>query len=571
MVEEDEFRRDMMLSLLPNELWVQDHCLRVEYKPLADSRLMMVLTNVTEEIKLKEQVDQEHRRLAMVVSAVTDQRDVIETIASFRRFLIEIGNGQSKDSKELYRKIHTYKDLFNQFSFISLPEVLHQVESDLGPNGENKYAICVDELWKAFDADMDVIIERLGANFNEVQGFVQVSGQALTELQELINGYLTITDSSLLQQGFVVLKDRVELLNKVELQQLFTPLLRGTYSLAREQGKRIHVAFEGEEVMVERKSYEDFTNSLIHVFRNAVDHGIEMPEQRLLEDKSEVALIKCRYEIQENELLISIEDDGAGIDIESLKEFLMVEKELGQDDIDSIEEHELLQHIFEDSITTCEEVTDISGRGVGLAATKMEVLKLGGSIEVFANNKHGVRTEIRLPWNKDDRISKAEKLQDRMEFSLLEVLTKGTLNYLSNEACLKNVSAGEVNKIDQSPELSGKTAALRVGGIFDAWVIMQFEQRLLLRLTQNFLELPLESINEDDCSDMASELVNTFVGLATQDLNFDSDNTIDISTPILMDEGKVIQKSSELNIYKNHIRTDLGNIDFFIFKPSFFD
>ncbi|MDX1452035.1 MAG: 7TM diverse intracellular signaling domain-containing protein, partial [Oleiphilaceae bacterium] len=489
LVEDDEFRRDMMLSLLPTQFQVEDHCLEAEYKPLRGARVMMVLTDISNEIKLREQVEQEHRRLTMIVSAVTDQRDVTETIASFRRFLIQACKGYEMSGEELYRKVHTFKGLFNQFSFVALPSALHEVEKQLS-QCTDKSNIPFNTLWQAFDTDMDVIVERLGANFNENQGFVQVSGQTLKELNVLIHQYLADCEHAQHQHALQCLAAKVALLDKVELKEMFTPLLRGTYSLAREQGKSVHVAFDGENVMLTRKHYEDFVNSLVHVFRNAVDHGIELPTERTAKGKQETGTITCHYEISGPSLVIQISDDGQGIDCDLLREQLRQVRGLDEHSVAALSEDQLLQCIFDDGMTTRDEVTEVSGRGVGLAATRNEVEKLGGSITVSSTPEKGMCITIRLPWLLDNTAKLHTETEQSKDSTLvlLDVLKQHTYAYLANEGELEDIRLAP-NQTDMAAiSLNESSVYVRIEAPYEVWVVFYFEQSLLSFLAQTFLD-----------------------------------------------------------------------------------
>jgi len=135
----------------------------------------------------------------------------------------------------------------------------------------------------------------------------------------------------------------------------------------------------------------------VHVFRNMIDHGIETPEERLAAGKREFGLIQCKIRQSGNELTLSVSDDGRGID--AAKVLRVAESKgliaPGQGGLMTAEE--IYGLLFMDSLSTKDEVSALSGRGVGLSAVKAEVERLGGTIEVGSKPGRGSRFKFHLP------------------------------------------------------------------------------------------------------------------------------------------------------------------------------
>jgi two-component system chemotaxis sensor kinase CheA len=563
--EDDKFRRDMMLSLLPSQLSLNGRCLKAEYKPLESSRVMMVLTDISNEVNLQQKIDIEHQRLSMIVAAITDQSEVMQVVSAFRLFLNGCSSVNEKTiaQAELYRNIHTFKGLFNQFSFIQLPLALHDIEDQLSRQ-DPEYQLPVDALWRAFDEDMDVIVEKLGINFGESLSFVKVSAKILEEIKSQIAELVTTQNDASSRGKLTTLLQKFDLIYKVDLQHLFNPLLRGTYILARKLDKKIEIQFSGDKIVVKSKDYESLVYSLVHVFRNAVDHGIETPEQRELTGKHPTGTIDCNFFIAADELVLQIKDDGAGINVEKLKARLLSDEKLSLAELEQMSDQQVLQQVLEDTISMRDEVTEISGRGVGLAATKMEVSKLGGKIQISSTPGQGSMTEIRLPWELQTDVVTSIRLKPSCRITLLmNNLEKIACQYLREEVLITDIQCSTALKEEKQVNLLDTTSIVRVAGDINMLVALSFEQALLHRITRYFLYDGDQdaALNEDDCIDMACEAVNIIVGLCIPELSTEEGIPILFSPPTVLDEAKTIRHTKSSQFYVIELQTEFGRLD----------
>jgi two-component system chemotaxis sensor kinase CheA len=179
------------------------------------------------------------------------------------------------------------------------------------------------------------------------------------------------------------------------LQSLFQRLERTGRDLARTQQKKIEVVIRGDHVEVDRTVIERIADAMNHVIRNAIDHGIEVPEDRLQQQKKETATL-CIEAVQETSgVMIKVSDDGRGLNTEKIlkkaieRGILRADATLSAQDI-----HRL---IFHAGLSTAEKVTDISGRGVGMDVVKNSVETIGGSIHVSSQPNQGTTFAISLP------------------------------------------------------------------------------------------------------------------------------------------------------------------------------
>lgn len=167
--------------------------------------------------------------------------------------------------------------------------------------------------------------------------------------------------------------------------------------IAKSLGKKVKLEINGLSVQVDRDVLEKMEAPLNHILRNALDHGVDTPEERTKAGKPEVATIKITASHSEGMLSIMIDDDGRGIDTERLR-LKVIEKKLVTPDMAArLSEEELLEFLFLPSFSTKEQVTDLSGRGVGLDVVLSTVQKMRGSVETTTKLGQGTRFHMRLP------------------------------------------------------------------------------------------------------------------------------------------------------------------------------
>lgn len=172
---------------------------------------------------------------------------------------------------------------------------------------------------------------------------------------------------------------------------------RMTRDIAKSLGKKVKLEIVGLSVQVDRDVLEKMEAPLNHILRNALDHGIESPADRIKAGKQEQATIRITAVHSDGMLSIMIDDDGRGIDIERLRRKVTDKKLVTSDMAAKLSEEELLEFLFLPSFSTKEEVTDISGRGVGLDVVLSTLQEMHGSVETTTKLGEGTRFNLRLP------------------------------------------------------------------------------------------------------------------------------------------------------------------------------
>ena len=181
------------------------------------------------------------------------------------------------------------------------------------------------------------------------------------------------------------------------IENLFVGLPRMVRDLSAELGKQVLVDIEGGDVELDREMIEMIRDPLTHIIRNAVDHGIEKPADRLKAGKREIGILSVSARQSGNQILIDIHDDGRGIDGKKLVEKAIANGVIEKADAAQLSQREQLALIFEAGLSTAKEVTAISGRGVGMDVVRSNVERIGGIVEVDSKLGEGTRMTLRVP------------------------------------------------------------------------------------------------------------------------------------------------------------------------------
>jgi two-component system chemotaxis sensor kinase CheA len=193
------------------------------------------------------------------------------------------------------------------------------------------------------------------------------------------------------------LADTVAEARLVPLSTVFDAFPRAVRDLARTQGKEVDLVIENADIGVDRSMLADVRDALVHLLRNAVDHGLEAPDLRQQLGKSPTGRVRIRVRADGDMLHIEVEDDGRGIDPERLKTVAVNKRLITPAQAAALSEREAIDLIFRPGFSTREQVSEISGRGVGMDVVKRKVETLGGSVGVTSRLGRGTTITLRLP------------------------------------------------------------------------------------------------------------------------------------------------------------------------------
>ena len=233
--------------------------------------------------------------------------------------------------------------------------------------------------------------------FQEVTRLMAESVNDVHTVQQNLLSAVNETDAALLAQARLN-RDLQHDLMKVRMVP-FGSLAERLYRIVRQSakalGKRVNLEIRGNQVELDRSVLERITAPLEHLLRNAVSHGLEMPEQRLAQGKPPFGEIRLDLAQEGNEVQLTLADDGAGIDIGRVRARAIALGLMGEDETPG--EGAIADFIFHPGFSTAGEVTQLAGRGIGMDVVKSEIAGLGGRVELRSSRGRGLRIVIHLP------------------------------------------------------------------------------------------------------------------------------------------------------------------------------
>jgi two-component system chemotaxis sensor kinase CheA len=190
------------------------------------------------------------------------------------------------------------------------------------------------------------------------------------------------------------LQESVMSIRMIPMSVVFNRFPRMLRDLAAKLGKKVEMVTQGEATELDKGLVEKITDPLTHLVRNSCDHGIEPPAERVAKGKPETGTIQLIASHQGGSIVIEVRDDGRGLNRDKL---LKKAREKGIDAPDSMSDTEVWNLIFAPGFSTADQVTDVSGRGVGMDVVKKNITSLGGSVEIDSAEGYGMSVKVRLP------------------------------------------------------------------------------------------------------------------------------------------------------------------------------
>ncbi|NBD12102.1 hybrid sensor histidine kinase/response regulator [Corallococcus silvisoli] len=250
---------------------------------------------------------------------------------------------------------------------------------------------------------------RLGDRFLRISEDVEVPDAVRTELERAEADLHMLRDDAFrfvrrngdgintLHGNLAQLADHVAEARLVPLSTVFDAFPRAVRDIAKTQNKEVDLIIENADIGVDRSMLADVRDALVHLLRNAVDHGLESPDFRQQMGKPDTGRIRIRVRVDGDMLHIEVEDDGRGMDTDRLKQVAVNKRLLSPVQAAALSEREAIELIFRPGFSTRETVSELSGRGVGMDVVKRKVETLGGSVGVTSRQGRGTTVTLRLP------------------------------------------------------------------------------------------------------------------------------------------------------------------------------
>ncbi len=210
----------------------------------------------------------------------------------------------------------------------------------------------------------------------------------LEDLSETISTFDRLTNQ---------LQDKIMNIRMIPMKHIFNRFPRMVRDLSKQNGKEINFLIEGEGIELDRTVLDEIGDPLVHLLRNSVDHGIEIPEERKKNGKSPNGTVQLIAERKRSHVLIKVTDDGKGIDPEKMRETAVKKGLKTEQEVQSLSDQQALQLIFLPGLSSAEKITNISGRGVGMDVVKSTIEKLNGIVDVQSTINEGSIFSLKLP------------------------------------------------------------------------------------------------------------------------------------------------------------------------------
>lgn len=372
--------------------------IKFEYFPLrsndgAIDGVVVMASDITDLITAQREAETERAYAKMIIQLIQNKRQVqsfiLETEYLFKELRSELTK-KTFDHSQIFRCLHTIKGGAATFSIKPVSDTAHMSETLLNEwkfnptsEAENKLreqCIKLEHSFVQFQKSNEVV---LGSREKLQQRWIEIPYIKLANFQSKISPELR-SDFS---QNFLM----------EPIGEFFKQYNDVCTVIAERDSKQVHpLSFENADLKVLPEIYGALLSTLIHAYRNAVDHGIETPEQRQAAGKPEGGNIKTSFNMQatSNTLEIRIQDDGGGIDPQKIRQKLSAKGIDTQNETDT----QVIQHIFDSEFSTREVVTETSGRGIGMDAILFSAKQLGGKAWVESKLGQGTTLIIQVPY-----------------------------------------------------------------------------------------------------------------------------------------------------------------------------
>jgi len=253
---------------------------------------------------------------------------------------------------------------------------------------DTKVRIGIDQLDRLMNLTGELVVSR--THLLQIESDLATRGgdQVVTDLNQV-----TVQLSRIIDQ----LHEEVMRARMVPVASLFTKFPRLVRDVSRRLDKKVNLIIDGQETELDRSVIEAIGDPIIHLLRNAIDHGLEPTAERLRLGKPETGTVRLAAHQQEGHIRITVSDDGRGIDAAKMRRSAVEKGQLTPEAAEALSDSEAIEMVFRPGVSTKQEVTDLSGRGVGMDIVRTNIERLNGSVEIHTEVGLGTTFELTLP------------------------------------------------------------------------------------------------------------------------------------------------------------------------------
>ena len=245
-----------------------------------------------------------------------------------------------------------------------------------------------------------VNLEKIDLLMNNV-GDLVITNAMLTQFSTTIESdktrYAVLERLELLERHIREMQDSIMSIRMVPMDAIYSKFPKVVRDISKKLGKKVEFKHYGDGVEIDKAMIEGLTDPLMHIIRNSLDHGLETPDVRVASGKEETGTIAISAEQANGQMIITIDDDGKGIDGDKVAQKALEQGQIDENQYNTMNNNEKAMLVFGAGVSTAEQITDISGRGVGMDVVKTNIQKLGGAIKLDTTPGEGTTITIMLP------------------------------------------------------------------------------------------------------------------------------------------------------------------------------
>jgi len=403
--------------------------LELEYAPVFKdgelAKVMVVAKDVTDlrsleaEMRTKDKSHQES--LVRIAEIAAMDADLFATFTRESRVLLDVSAAALERLKaaptdrpsvdEIFRAVHTLKGNARIFRVSTIQSLAHDVETEFQALRDAKAAPTVGALSAATDKvgalsrELDEL-ERIGTQvlFGDAVrrggggSMLRVHERRVLELKRRFKDVERALGGATAKTEVAALGSAVQSLTFVPLAELFERFKKVVFDLGKELGKPLNdLEVVGEDIAVDAKLVDRLRDVLVHAAKNAIDHGIEPASERKAAGKPERGTLTLEARWEKGSLVLALSDDGGGFDIERVKRRAFERRAITEAELDAVDDARAIELAFIPGVSTSDQITDVSGRGVGMDVVRSVAASLHGTAEVSTQRGRGSTITLKIP------------------------------------------------------------------------------------------------------------------------------------------------------------------------------
>ncbi len=577
----DKLKYNIYFPLLPTETIIKGKIIKMEYKQIlpekgtsSAAKFMVILTDMTLARELENKMEEERKNLKMVVKVMVNYNDFTECVHKFRHFikvkLLEffkpkISGNITENIFEIFRNVHTFKGLFSQFYMANLVDCLHQIEHEIVEIRQSNKPVRMEDMKEIFlknnslkilETDLSLLKEMLGENFFKEEKKIVIDKVKLIEIERKIVSYLSPVDCR------NILPELSKFRSKPfgDLLFFYRDYLR---RISEELNKSVHPLeiIEEGKIYVEPEKYDSLIQSLVHIFRNSITHGIEEDsEERIKAGKDEYGSVQCRIKLIDYFIELLISDDGGGIDTEKIKKIALANNFINSETLKNMNENDILNLIFTDGFSTKDSADHFSGRGIGLSAVKQEIERMGGLVSISSVKRKGSEFRLIIPFIDSCKIPELNATD------IMKPIIENAERYFNSILKIPVKKCNIDILINQKIYLNKFAAIISIKGAFSGTIIMSVDDIMAENIylkTMNAGFEPEEDERAEFIESAITENLNVILGNSIKNMK-DIEDKVMITPPSFIFADNFIYSSGESKNCSCVMLSECGKLVFYI-------